>query len=735
MKRISGFSHILATGFETNCSLNTTGLTTGSKIKNLDNGSWYFTVHYYDEKGRPIQTISQNHLSGSDRISISYSYINHKILCTVQEHKTSYDSVDIGQRFVYDHHGRLLEHYHQIKGKTEVLLSALKNKIFGKSIEKYLYSEDTSSVKKSFQKLEYGNNIRGWVTSINDPENLGTNLFAMEIGYNDSTIVSPDLGANSFYNGNISSLKWRTLTNSLKAYTYDYDDANRLKKANYGDLNNWATNAFDVSNITYDENGNILTLTRKDETQIMDSLSYTYSGNRLKSMVDHGNLSQGFSYSGSPDDYQYDSLGNLIADDYKGFNVSYNYLNLPKLIDFGTDDIEYIYNASGWKLQKIVHETSTTTTDYVGNFVYVNGELEYILTSEGRVVPTGSSYNYEYHLKDHLGNTRVAFNIQEDSVNLLQIADYYPFGTTSYLFESSVDNNYLYNGKEFQDDKGLDWFDFKARYYDPIIGRFTGEDPIAVAFAELSPYNYASNNPSTMIDLWGLQAVDTKDDDPVKKYGYIETVTIYGHRKQKESDEDKTASEPDSPNWDFPAILIENPFTPEYWEKIWNSVNEEIAQESSEAGKARDKQRQQEIQDKLKEEKQKQRDKSINQFTVDKETAKSNFESQREYFEKYFDYVASPTGSLTAFLIDVATDSKATGILGAGLSVANTTYHYTQGDYNLETFLEYLGLDALSVVAPTAPYYKRAIQYIKEANWELENYLRSGEFWGQYYGY
>lgn len=43
--------------------------------------------------------------------------------------------------------------------------------------------------------------------------------------------------------------------------------------------------------------------------------------------------------------------------------------------------------------------------------------------------------------------------------------------------------------------------------YDPVIGRFPSLDPIADNFYHLSPYNYASNDPITNIDLWGLQGV------------------------------------------------------------------------------------------------------------------------------------------------------------------------------------------------------------------------------------
>lgn len=52
---------------------------------------------------------------------------------------------------------------------------------------------------------------------------------------------------------------------------------------------------------------------------------------------------------------------------------------------------------------------------------------------------------------------------------------------------------------------GLNWTDYRARWYMPELGRFTGVDPIAAQYPHVTPYNYAENEPIGHIDLWGLQ--------------------------------------------------------------------------------------------------------------------------------------------------------------------------------------------------------------------------------------
>ena len=48
--------------------------------------------------------------------------------------------------------------------------------------------------------------------------------------------------------------------------------------------------------------------------------------------------------------------------------------------------------------------------------------------------------------------------------------------------------------------EGTGLYAYGFSYYDPVIGRFTGVDPIADQFANQSPYNYVFNNPISLVD-------------------------------------------------------------------------------------------------------------------------------------------------------------------------------------------------------------------------------------------
>src|SRR5690606_6346669 len=79
--------------------------------------------------------------------------------------------------------------------------------------------------------------------------------------------------------------------------------------------------------------------------------------------------------------------------------------------------------------------------------------------------------------------------------------------TTSGIGGSYEGENGLYrygfNGKEMDNETGTQ--DYGMRIYNPGLGRFLSVDPIARDYSELTPYQFASNNPVSSIDIDGLE--------------------------------------------------------------------------------------------------------------------------------------------------------------------------------------------------------------------------------------
>ncbi len=69
--------------------------------------------------------------------------------------------------------------------------------------------------------------------------------------------------------------------------------------------------------------------------------------------------------------------------------------------------------------------------------------------------------------------------------------------------DAARDNGYKYNGKELNEDWGLGWYDYGARWYMPDLGRFPSIDRFAEKYGYQSPFAYAGNSPINFIDVNG----------------------------------------------------------------------------------------------------------------------------------------------------------------------------------------------------------------------------------------
>lgn len=165
------------------------GKVTGSKTRIVNTGNWLNGVIYYDERGRTVQAIAQNHRGGIDRASSLYSFSGWLLATRRTMNAPDGNVYGIARRFAYDHTGRLLEGYHELfrngTGQGEVLLAQNIYNELGQLIEKNLHVDQNIPL----QSVDYRYNIRGWLESVNNAQltNDGNDdvndLFGMEIIY------------------------------------------------------------------------------------------------------------------------------------------------------------------------------------------------------------------------------------------------------------------------------------------------------------------------------------------------------------------------------------------------------------------------------------------------------------------------------------------------------------------------------------------------------------------------
>ena len=485
----AGFNN---SNFPDDASGNGKGALTASVATVLGSSNKIYTAYYYDIKGRVAKTVQSNLLGGYDVTATIYTFTDKPATVTHTHTASGKPTRTEMYTYSYNHADRLLKVEHTLGG-TKITLADYAYDNLGRLQSKSLHGSATN-------KLTYAYNVRGWLTGISGSK------FTQNLYYNTGT-------GTAKYNGSISSMTWKAGNEStIRGYKFTYDGLSRLMNATYGETAgiNTNTNRFSENVTAYDKNGNIKTLQRYGQTAassygLIDNLTFTLAGNQLSRVDDAAAASAyngGFEFKDGvkqANEYTYDSNGNLTKDLNKGIStITYNVLNLPNMVTFSDGStIAYTYGADGTKL-KTVHKTgsTTTTTDYCGNVVYENGVQKLLLTDEGYV--TLSDGKYHYYLKDHQGNNRVVIN---QSGTVEEANHYYPFGG---VFASSGNvQPYKYNGKELDAKKGVNWYDYGARHYDAVLGRFTTNDRFAEKYYSMSPYQYGANSPVGNIDVNG----------------------------------------------------------------------------------------------------------------------------------------------------------------------------------------------------------------------------------------
>ena len=521
------------TGFPTSQFTNDTsgyskGSLTGSAVTVSGSSTKIYKGYYYDVKGRVTKVVQNNLLGGYDVTNTVYAFTGQPATVTHSHTASGKSTRTEVYTYSYDHADRVSKVEHTLGG-TKITLADYTYDSFGRLSTKSLHGSAAN-------KLTYAYNLRSWLTGITSTR------FTQNLYYNTGV-------GTARYNGNISSMTWKSGNEStVRGYKFTYDGLDRMLNATYGETAGISTNANRFSeNVTgYDKNGNIKGLQRYGQLSstaygMIDNLTLTLNGNQLNRVDDAVTASAyngGFEFkngANAADEYSYDANGNLTKDLNKGISgITYNFLNLPNAVTFSDGStITYTYGADGTKL-RTVHKigSTTTTTDYCGNVIYENGVQKLLLTEEGYI--TLSDSKYHYYLKDHQGNNRVVIS---QSGTVEETSHYYPFGG-GFASAGNV-QPYKYNGKELDTKKGLNWYDYGARHYDAVLGRFITVDALYDKHFKVSPYVYCGNEPVGRIDPdgndWRVQTHYNRETDKIE-YKITVRAALINNSNNKELD-------------------------------------------------------------------------------------------------------------------------------------------------------------------------------------------------------
>ena len=412
----------------------------------------------------------------------SPTFLESSVAKTYNDHITTYYSYDIYGRTKW-----VLQNINGLGVKTidyeydnskNVITKVIyqKHSFNEKFIHKYTYSDDSSLIKvetskdgltytkqavydyyenKNLKRVELGDNIQGldYVYNINgqlkainhheldgvfDPGGDDNDVFGMVLDYYDgdyqrnNTFQTANQTANiSQFNGNINGVSWNVdpvVNQEPVQYKYQYNKNNWLKQADFYSepSSDYGTNDYQVSNITYDSNGNIQTLKRNKNTEngsnAMDDLTYNYYNlmpNRLKQVQDavvQNTNADDIKNQISTNNYVYNEIGQLISNAEEGLSYVYNASGLvTEVKKNGNPLVEFYYNDRNQKLKKVVHSPSgVDVTYYVSDLsgqvigIYNNNTLtEHPIYGLSRVgVHLRNANQTAFQIADHLGNVR-----------------------------------------------------------------------------------------------------------------------------------------------------------------------------------------------------------------------------------------------------------------------------------------------------------------------------------------
>ena len=535
-----------------------------------------YSSFYYDYRGNVVQSHEQNHLGGYEHRYYQLTFTG-KPLKEMHVHTTpDTTNIDIYE-YSYDNMERLLAVTVRHDGASAVTLCQNTYNSLGQLATHSLGSSAQGTISYTYNVRGWPTAItstpfKQW---LHYQDTYGTaspcwngNVSAMEWESLDALLATQP--ARHSYAYTYDGLNRLTVA---AHEAVDYDNwSGSLVLMNEPDYS--CTYDYDLNgNITSLTRKGVLRTVKLTSTVWVsgeiDHLSMTYDGNRLRKVTDQ---CAELTYAGAMDfkdgadrteEYTYDANGNMTSDRNKGiYSITYNELNLPARIEYyDGHEVRYTYAADGRKLhvdyilnpyaiiddegggelpapdpegpeglagiagtltggdglnggipglidpeppEPLVPRT-LMTRDYCGSHIYRNGALERVENSYGYWADSC----YHYRIADYQGNVRAV--ISQNGV-LEEVNGYYPYGGLLGAPATGVQAR-KYGGKELDRENGLDWLDFEARMYDPMLPQFNSIDRKAEDYPNTTPFAYCAGNPIRYTDPTGCYLMENINDD------------------------------------------------------------------------------------------------------------------------------------------------------------------------------------------------------------------------------
>ena len=421
----------------------------------------------------------------------------------------------------------------------------------GKSYE-YIYDAyGNLKEKRSNGKrlVSYTHDRAGQITEIRDPAGVSTryeydilgrrsrifNDDGLEVRYGYDALnrirhIRYGNGVETAYtydgDGNIRTLETRAGENVLLSFAYRYDgNGNRTAKtgmqATLGGITSEITagnNALDLS-YAYDVRGQLL-----EERRNGTSVCYAYdkAGNRIRKTDVQGEIRYLYNEKNqlveeeSPADrkqFSYDRQGGIIEEkNAAGIRLfSYNSRHQQTRVETETGSVqENRYDAEGLRFELLENGRRTS-------FVYHDGEL---LQEEGRE-EQGTSYHLGAGMEAFRRGQELSYYHRDEQLSTTFITGGHGDVLNSYQYDAfgmslgtteKLNNRIRYTGQQYDDVTGQ--YYLRARYYNPVAGRFMQED--VYQGDGLNLYAYCGNNPVVYDDPSGYASTSIGKACPPK---------------------------------------------------------------------------------------------------------------------------------------------------------------------------------------------------------------------------